>query len=99
MSKHTPGSWHRVGRKIYGPHPKDPDKRIREVAVVQWDRGTYSQEADANAALIAEAPDLLEDLQYRYEQSQCGCRHPACKNCDDDRYTLELLSKAKGETE
>ena len=63
MSKHTPGPWSLRGRTIRGPHPKDPKGRTRIVAAAIWDRGTYVDEAEANADLIAAAPELLEALE------------------------------------
>ena len=53
-------------------------------------------EAEANAKLIAAAPELLEDLESRYIQTKCGCGHPACNRCEDDRETKRVLNKAKG---
>ena len=63
MSQHTPGPWSLRGRTIRGPHPKDPKGRTRIVANAVWDRGTYVDEAEANAHLIAAAPELLEALE------------------------------------
>jgi hypothetical protein len=63
MNKHTPGPWSSRGRAIRGPHPKDPAGRARIVAKAIWDNGTYVDEAEANARLIAAAPELLEALE------------------------------------
>ena len=49
-----------------------------------------------NANLMATAPELLEDLESRYAQTRCGCGHPACNRCEDDRVTERVLRKAKG---
>ena len=68
MSNHTPGPWSLRGRTIRGPHPKDPKGRTRIVANAIWDRGTYVDEAEANAYLIAAAPELLEALEYYVEK-------------------------------
>ena len=46
--------------------------------------------------LMAAAPELLEDLESRYAQTRCGCSHPACNRCKDDRETERVLNKAKG---
>jgi len=53
----------------------------------------------ANARLLAAAPDLLAELEYKYEQGKCGCGHPACDRCKDDLYTSSVIKRAKGETE
>ena len=63
MSNHTPGPWTFNGRTVRGPHPKDPEGRTRIVAEAIWDRGTYVDDAEANARLIAAAPELLEALE------------------------------------
>ena len=58
--------------------------------------GSIEKEMYANANLIATAPELLEDLESRYVQTRCGCDHPACNRCEDDRETERVLRKAKG---
>ena len=63
MSNHTPGPWTFKGRTVRGPHPRDPEGRTRIVANAIWDRGTYVGEAEANAHLIAAAPELLDVLE------------------------------------
>jgi len=55
--------------------------------------------AYANAELSEVNIDLLEELQHRYVQSECGCDHPACSFCEDDRHTLKVFKKATGEKE
>jgi hypothetical protein len=76
-TQHTPGPWLLDGLTIKGPHPKDPQNRLRIVAQSVFDKGTWVDEARANARLIAAAPDLLEalrnivsaSLRYRLEES------------------------------
>jgi 2-oxo-4-hydroxy-4-carboxy--5-ureidoimidazoline (OHCU) decarboxylase len=63
-TQHTPGPWHISGSTIKGPHPKDPQNRLRLVAETVFDKGTWIDETRANARLIAAAPDLLEALQF-----------------------------------
>ena len=57
---HTPAPWEMVGtRVIRGPFfPGDPDRPGLEVATVPL----WSDRADADARLIAAAPDLLAAL-------------------------------------
>ncbi len=63
MTKHTPGPWSLRGSTIRGPHLKDPEGRTRIVAKAIWDKGTYIDETEANARLIAAAPELVEALE------------------------------------
>lgn len=60
MDKHTPGPWRANSSWIEGP------KMALRVAVVDWPkRGCApksADEAEANARLIAAAPDLLKAL-------------------------------------
>lgn len=62
MTKHTPGPWHHTGREFNDV--RDSDDELVAVAlhlrVGQPERSV--QEAEANARLIAAAPDLLEML-------------------------------------
>ena len=53
----------------------------------------------ANAYLIAAAPELLENLEYRLSQIRCGCGHPYCSRCRDDKDTESAIAKAKGAME
>jgi len=78
--------------------PFCPILRVRE-ALERRINMSYSVgggNVEANANLIAAAPELLEDLESRYAQTKCGCGHPACNRCEDDRETERVLLKAKG---
>ena len=61
QTKHTPGPWHigvrtfHAGRDVYGPKG--------EPVAVADDAITATPEAEANARLIAAAPDLLAALE------------------------------------
>ena len=65
MSKHTPGPWVVVGRLTKYVEARLVGRLIQEVAAcgpTMADEG-YGQQQEANARLIAAAPDLLEALQ------------------------------------
>jgi len=65
MSKHTPGPWRVTGTMTKYVEAKIGNGRIQEVASVgptEADKG-YGSEQNANAMLIAAAPDLLEALK------------------------------------
>lgn len=66
MNKHTPGRWSAVKRNEFVGEGPEIDVLKTDVNYVQVDdhsiarMTTLGDEADANAALIAAAPDLLE---------------------------------------
>jgi hypothetical protein len=63
MSKHTPGPWKVASGFIQAPRRDTSKQHDIDVARVQLDSGLYAGEFDANARLIAAAPDLLEALR------------------------------------
>ena len=62
MSKHTPGPWHEDGTDEFGDKAIIPVKGGMAVAVVVTN-GQLKEVAEANAHLIAAAPDLYETLK------------------------------------
>jgi hypothetical protein len=88
-TQHTPGPWHISGSTVKGPHPKDPQNRLRIVAQTVFDKGTWIDETRANARLIAAAPDLLEALQYM--ANVC----PSIDSTGDDAHTKARATIAK----
>ena len=75
MSKHTPGPWLRDGRTVYalqhGGWRKGEELLVnRFFTHIQRVPDCTDEEAEANARLIAAAPELLEalkDLVRRYD--------------------------------
>lgn len=64
--KHTPGPW-----DLYNPHRSAQyvdqiisDGEYRSIFRIHHDDGIVQSEAEANAKLIAAAPDMLEALEY-----------------------------------
>ena len=51
--EHTPGPWRQVGHTIWAGEPNTTNGPIAEAS------GTTSEEVEANARLIAAAPELL----------------------------------------
>ena len=84
MGERTPGPWY-----IHGIQSQDV-----EVAVVYTPRGVR-EVREANARLIAAAPDLLEALESMLSE-HCGQNN---HECDDIVHDLArtALAKAKGE--
>ena len=66
MSKHTPGPWRQAGEDIFGANDW-------WVAVATRDcTSKGSDEPEANARLIAAAPELLEALQSLVRHCESG---------------------------
>ena len=40
--------------------------------------------------------ELLNQLEYMASQHRCGCGHPHCNRCEDDRMNQEIINKVKG---
>ena len=82
MSRHTEGKWgieKRGGHSSHGVRPVivPKDGHIDRIAIVSYRGGAeYPSECDANAQLIAAAPDLLAAC----ERAARSCHHPACLN-------------------
>lgn len=47
--------------------------------------------------LKAENAELLVTLEEMASQHFCGCKHPACKNCERDAMCGAAIAKARGE--
>lgn len=80
MSRHTPGPWEaypsmdRREMRVTAPHPDSPSNRLL-IASLDRGRETSIDEAEANARLIAAAPDLRYALQAfvdYFEQAGIG---------------------------
>lgn len=39
--------------------------------------------------------ELLNQLEYMAGQHRCGCGHPHCNRCEDDRMNQEIINKVK----
>ena len=95
MTKHTPGPWHYLGDSlthrqfdIYSPGAA-PHQHVCTVNNLStealWKRD--AQQAEANARLIAAAPQMLRALQR--------ITHPAADD-DDLEYALDVIRAATG---
>jgi len=62
MKQHTPGPWEIVEREQDTPRIVGPDGQA-DVAILGTGAHT-TEEEEANARLIAAAPDMLEALKY-----------------------------------
>ena len=76
MSKHTPGPWVVVGSRTKYVEARLVGSLMQEVAAcgpTLADEG-YGQQQEANARLIAAAPDLLEALRGMFAMWRSVCR-------------------------
>lgn len=93
MSKHTPGPWALTGRTIIGADMK------RVASLWHAPDGSLTRlvaEADANARLIATAPDLLSALGDMLSRINAG--GGSASWTAEERDALEALcTKARGE--
>ena len=83
---HTPGPWHPVTLGASPDHSWAIDSELHEVArLSEWPDN--QAEAEANARLIAAAPDLLAALQ--------SLTHPMASD-EDLSHALTVIAKVKG---
>lgn len=68
-----------------------------EVHVNGEDIARVTSGSPADLHLIRSAPELYQELLDRYTQTRCGCGHPACGRCWDDKVTESVLARARGE--
>lgn len=103
MSKHTPGPWFITGRMTKYVEARIGEGLIQEIAGVvptAADCG-YGETQEANASLIAAAPDLLEalenstsDLFYQIEMrhgAEAASKYPSIIEA------RSAIAKARGE--
>ena len=73
--RHTPGPWHTLchgdsledgSHRVTIAGPSTPDNFAGQVATA-WRKGASAEEVEANARLIAAAPDLLDALKGMME--------------------------------
>ena len=100
MREHTPSPWVRHANSIKSRSANWVVVRLPAYTDCVGDESPEQiARWDADARIIATAPELLQELEDRYHDTQCGCGHPACRRCQADARTLAVINKAKGETE
>lgn len=73
-TKHTKGDWN-VSKTVndYAIHTEGSPKDL--ALVYEYSRGIPKEEAEANAKLIAAAPDMLDALQHSLNRlNSLGCK-------------------------
>ena len=100
MSKHTQGTWvagygcvDGIGEVFGVGIQTEPD--WTPICILSLSEKVNETDV-ANADLIAAAPELLNQLEYMAGQHRCGCEHPHCNRCEDDRMNQEIINKVKG---
>lgn len=121
-NKHTPGPWEYVpeqldpsGSRVAG---RGPVVKVEQFAVAKVCRTAYRRgrepEGEANARLIAAAPDLLANLKATLQQLEdarltheqvCNGVHADSGTCEGEyiyarflQHTRDLIAKAEGTT-
>ena len=98
-TQHTPGPWTIITGSVY----KERSSGGGDIPIAHMDReignGTVPVERDANARLIAAAPDLLTALEMTVPLLWKG--HPVhygdeqCDHCDADEAAKTAIAKAE----
>lgn len=98
--KHTPGPWNLSGRTVYTLHRLAHMETNRWSAQVQGYVDCPAEEADANARLIAAAPELLEALcDAREELRLIRMKDTVAVYDPTVRIRIDaVIAKAKGES-
>jgi hypothetical protein len=101
MSKHTPGPWEWGDghRGLYG----QGEGRQREVLTFESYEGmwlSYTDNQEANARLIAAAPDLLEALECMIiGAAACAIPHPKEREVIQEAVNMAIAAKRKAKGE
>ena len=96
-TKHTPGPWTADRQYIEKKMPPGSNRKI--IAEVYWH---VYDEYEANARLIAAAPELLEALELLVSFACSRCDWTACsgsqyvEHCPHVENAKQLIAKAKG---
>ena len=97
MSKHTPGPWKRIANSIKSRKANCVIVRLPALTDCVGDEtADQIKEWDANARLIAAAPDLLEALEEAVYM--LGIQEINEDSKPYERRIMAALAKAKGET-
>ena len=65
------------------------------LSIVQRSNGEWVKWNDVRK-LEKSHKKLLNQLEYMAGQHRCGCEHPHCNRCEDDRMNQEIINKVKG---
>jgi len=102
MSKHTPGPWEAASGEV--TTERIEGRSFRRIAAVQdYGMGSLPEVDEANARLIAAAPELLHSLRGVLHWAECECKRirnetPAneepvqCDYCT----ACDVIAKAEG---
>lgn len=98
--KHTPGPW-RTEVDIFRERLEIRSEDGNRIAVCMHDFPMSMQTHDANANLIAAAPEMLAELEAQRRACKWMPEAPDCSDADctnqDSCSILKVISKAKGQ--
>lgn len=95
-TKHTVGQWKYSGLTIYAHKVTETQDSRKIIASIDPKRGEPSEENEANAKLIASAPELLEALQLllkSHRQLTFEANHSLSDNWIEDKAN-QAINKA-----
>ncbi|MFA5187055.1 MAG: hypothetical protein WC551_11285 [Patescibacteria group bacterium] len=102
MSGHTPGPWRRIQNHILSIDANVAMTLSEGMSASKVEHRISKEEAEANAHLIAAAPDMLEallDLLQRH-CNLCVAYHgenlESCRACPSVNLARAVIAKAKG---
>ena len=93
MTTHTPGPWEIGNRE--GEHLPILDSAGNYLALADFENvANNADKVDANARLIAAAPDLLKAVQFIADSIDCG--NYAANSASIEGYVRAAIAKATG---
>ena len=93
MSKHTPGPWEAHNGEV--TTPRENGRSYRRIAAVQdYGLGSLKEVDDANATLMAAAPDMLKALMQFISEMDEGREWISDDTIDQ---AVRAITKATGE--
>jgi hypothetical protein len=97
MSKHTPGPWRFYSQLVWSEAVKTDQYRTNEICKINERLRVPEDEREANARLIAAAPELLAFANHVLEQIKSGaCGYTDGSEAELRNYAEQLIAKAKG---
>ena len=100
MSEHTPGPWETDRNNVHSAQIATIHHCLNNDWVEVWSPNAFAaseEEMEANARLIAAAPDLLEALQAALEYDYHAAAAGSARQMVIEEKILSAIAKATGE--
>ena len=91
-------NWDNQGDHVREIVPSDHARKLeRDLSAAQALMIEMIAQKNVEAAELRKQRDGLRDaLEHMASHHRCGCGHPACKRCADDRINDEVIASVKG---